>query len=57
MDLLEPSMTSEIAEELGWSRQTAYEVLNGLAGRGRDSQEEAGSASGNPDSNGIAVIH
>jgi DNA-binding MarR family transcriptional regulator len=34
MEPLEPYMTSEIAEEFGWPRQTAYEVLNGLADDG-----------------------
>ncbi|WP_227379949.1 helix-turn-helix domain-containing protein [Haladaptatus halobius] len=34
MEPLDPSMTSEIAEELGWPRRTAYEVLNGFADDG-----------------------
>ena len=34
MEPLEPSMTSEIAKELGWPRRTAYEVLSGPADDG-----------------------
>ncbi len=34
MEPLEPYMTSEVAEELGWPQRTAYEVLNGLADEG-----------------------
>jgi hypothetical protein len=41
MESLEPSMTSEIAKELGWPRRTTYEVLNRLAEEGGGSQEEA----------------
>jgi predicted transcriptional regulator len=34
MEPLEPYMTSEITEELGWPRRTANEELNGLAEEG-----------------------
>ncbi len=34
MKPLEPSMTSEIAEERGWPHRTVYEVLNGFAEEG-----------------------
>ena len=31
MEPLEPYITNEVAEELGWPQRTAYEVLSGLA--------------------------
>ncbi|WP_435157850.1 helix-turn-helix domain-containing protein [Haladaptatus sp. DFWS20] len=40
MEPLEPAMTSEIAEELGWPRRTAYEVLNGLADDGKNRKKK-----------------
>ncbi|RBI59963.1 hypothetical protein DMJ13_19905 [halophilic archaeon] len=35
MDPLGPYMTSEIADELGWSRRSAYNVLSELAEDGK----------------------
>lgn len=42
MESLEPSMTSEIAEERGWPRRTAYEVLNVLADEGAIRKKRVG---------------
>lgn len=42
MEPLEPYMTSEIAEKLGWPRRTAYEVLNGFVDDGNNRKKSAG---------------
>jgi DNA-binding IclR family transcriptional regulator len=54
MEPLELSVTSEIAEELGWSRRTTYEVLNRLADRRRFARRNPKHVS-DLDSTGIAV--